>query len=157
MGKDFTASSLVFMLRTILKQRSKQLTMQFLNDELHRWRSETKSEAMHFGKFTWDLLDYDGPRNYPKGKWSKGMDTGKVTKFIELLISQHDHGEHEDMLATILDGCQSIGVFSGLFFLLRFSYSRKKLTEQSLEGIDFFNAIPNWLEWLWIQTRHSTS
>ena len=87
------------------------------------------------------MLDYDGPRIYPKGKLSKGMYAGKVTKFIQWLIFQHDNGQHEDMPATILSGCQSIGVFLRVV----------------LEGIDFFNANPKWLEWLWVQTRRSTS
>jgi len=31
-----------------------------------------KNERVHFGRLSWDLLDYEGPRKYPKGKWSKG-------------------------------------------------------------------------------------
>lgn len=45
MGKDFCGSVLVFMLKTVLKQRSKSESIKFLNEELRRWRQETKSEA----------------------------------------------------------------------------------------------------------------
>lgn len=113
-GKDFCGSSLIYMLRTVMNKGSKSESMQFLNQELRRFQQSERTEAVHFGKFSWDLLDYDGPRNFPQGKWSKGMDTGKVTKFIEFLVPnyllEHDDG-HQAMLALIKDACGFIGTF----------------------------------------------
>ncbi|CAK9101825.1 Uncharacterized protein SCF082_LOCUS47603 [Durusdinium trenchii] len=119
LGKDFCGSSLVFMLKGVMKKKSKSESMSFLNEELRRWQHISKS-SVHFGKFTWDLLDYDGPRNYPKGKWSKGMDTGKVTKFIEFLLSEilveNQGGVDRPMLVLIQDACKSIGAFLRTLF-----------------------------------------
>lgn len=115
LGKEFCASSLVFLLQTVMKQRNKESSMAFLNDEMRRLQSCRTVETMHFGRFSWDLLDYDGPHSYPKGKWSKGMDTANVTKLIETLVSEylseHSSGPHGQMLQLIYDGCSSIGEF----------------------------------------------
>lgn len=116
-GKDFCASSLVYMLQGVLKQRSKEDSMQFLNQELQRFQKSHTCERVHFGKLTWDLLGYKGPRIYPFAKWSKGMDTGKVTKLIEWLTEEHVHGDAQDtMLTLIRDACVSMGVFLRTLF-----------------------------------------
>ena len=119
-GKDFCGSSLVFMLRTVMKKANKNASMIFLNQELSRFQSYHPGEGCHFGKLSWDLLDYDGPRSFPQGKWSKGMDTGTVTKFIEFLVLEHlldhEHSQHGPMLVLIRDACSSIGVFLRTLF-----------------------------------------
>eukprot|EP00438_Fugacium_kawagutii_P004985 Skav215282 [mRNA] locus=scaffold2522:114524:116110:+ [translate_table: standard] len=120
LGKDFCASCLVFLLRSVMRQSNKVESMVFLNQELQRYQRETGQESVHFGKFSWDLLDYEGPRSYPMGKWSKGMDTGKVTKFIEFLVLEclvnTVPDQHIPMLSLIRDACAAIGAFLRTIF-----------------------------------------
>ena len=143
LGKDFAASSLVFMLRTLLKKRSKVESMKFLNEELLRWRRETKSESLHCGRISWDLLDYEGPRSYPKGKWSKGMDTGKVIKFTEWLLSEHDHGDHGEMLGEIQSACASVGEFVRILFAGAFFLNNQEAHKAVTSGYSFLMSYSN--------------
>eukprot|EP00435_Cladocopium_sp_Y103_P013820 s3258_g3.t1 len=133
-------SSLIFLLKTVMYKGSKANSMSFLNQELQRWQRISKS-PQHFGRFTWDLLDYDGPRKYPKGKWSKGMDTGKVTKFIEFLLSEilaeNEHSEHGPMLTLIQDGCKSIGVFLRTLFKAGFFLTEQEAHQAISAGYTF--------------------
>lgn len=84
--------------------------------------AETR-ERINFTKFTLDLLGYQGSRSYPKGHWSKSMDTATVSKFIEHLCAQHAHEFPSDRcLGLIYEGCSAIQhffhvVFSASYFL----------------------------------------
>ena len=124
-----------------MKQRNKESSMEFLNDEMRRFQACRKAEPMHFGRFTWDLLDYDGPHSYPKGKWSKGMDTANVTKLIEILVSEylseHSGGPHGQMLHLIHDGCTSIGAFLRSLFGAGFFLSQPDAHKAIFAGHSF--------------------
>eukprot|EP00435_Cladocopium_sp_Y103_P057223 s221_g19.t1 len=139
-GVNNLLPSLIFLLKTVMYKGSKANSMSFLNQELQRWQRISKSPP-HFGKFTWDLLDYDGPRKYPKGKWSKGMDTGKVTKFIEFLLSEilpeNERSEHGPMLTLIQDGCKSSGVFLRTLFKAGFFLTEQEAHQAISAGYTF--------------------
>ena len=143
LGKDFCGSSLIFLLKTVMHKGNKANSMSFLNEELRRWQRISKSPP-HFGKFTWDLLDYDGPRKYPKGKWSKGMDTGKVTKFIEFLLSEIlVENEHGPMLTLIQEGCKSIGIFLRTLFKAGFFLTEQEAHQAISAGYTFLLTYQN--------------
>ncbi|CAK9049554.1 unnamed protein product [Durusdinium trenchii] len=141
LGKDYCGSSIVFLLRTVLKKRSKEESMKFLNEELSCFQRIHGGEPTHFGKLSWDLLDYDGPRHFPCGKWSKGMDTGKVCKFLGFLISEylpdHEHGPHGPMLILMRDATSSIGGFLRTVFGAGFFLSEQEAQKAIADGYKF--------------------
>lgn len=126
-GKEFCASALVYMLKSkhCLKKKTMDKSIHFLNEQLKRFQIERKVSPLACGKLSWDLLDYNGPRMFPKGKWSKGMDTGKITKFVEILSAELLEGSHGDThLKLIHDASVAIGtfvrtLFAGGFFLTK--------------------------------------
>ena len=126
-GKEFCASALVYMLKTkhCLKKKTMDKSMLCLNEQLKRLQLERKVSPLACGKLSWDLLDYNGPRMFPKGKWSKGMDTGKVTKLVEILSAELLEGNEGDThLQLIHDASVAVGtfirtLFAGGFFLTK--------------------------------------
>ena len=123
MGKEFCASSLVYMLKKkgCLKRKNAELSMANLNNVLKTLQKSGTIESLHCGRLSWDLLDYSGPRKFPKGKWPKGMDTAKVTVLVESLAAEHlGNFPNDGILKLIHMGAEAIGVFLRTLFAAGF-------------------------------------
>ena len=122
LGKDFTASSLIYMAKTIFKQRKLKSSIDDINAELKSYLKE-KKEKLNFGSFSLDLLGYVSARSFPKGHWSKNMDTATVSKFVEHVAMKHASAFSDyAILPLIAEACSAIGhfmhiIFSSGFFL----------------------------------------
>ena len=122
LGKDFTASAIVYIAKTLFKQRKLQRSLDDLNAALKVFLQTTK-ERLNFAQFTLDSLGYYSGRVYPKGHWSKNMDTATVSKFVEHVCMEHATDVSRDaILSLILEACGAIHhfmyiVFSASFFL----------------------------------------
>ena len=123
-GKDFVASALVYMLKGLYGQGSVAKNLAAMNADLKKYLRMTKAK-LHCGSLTADLLGYSSTRDYPKGRWSKSMDTAVLTKFVVVLLSQHAWEttvSHCNLLKEILESAYSIGrvirtCLGGTFFL----------------------------------------
>ena len=122
LGKDFTASSLVYLLKSVYKQRNIKDSVVILNDNLKVFLKESR-EHLHFGRITLELLGYSSSRSYPYGHWSKNMDTATMSKFVEYICLENLQDYRGDpIFGLILEACAAIGqfmhvVFSADFFL----------------------------------------
>ncbi|CAK9082109.1 Uncharacterized protein SCF082_LOCUS39051 [Durusdinium trenchii] len=121
-GKDFTASALIYIAKTVFKQSKIQRSVESMNGEMRNFMKEEK-ERFNFGHFSLDLLGYASSRSFPKGHWSKNMDTATVSKFIEYICRKHIQDFPDDtILGEIFEACGAIHhfmsvVFAGSFFL----------------------------------------
>ncbi|CAK9072400.1 unnamed protein product [Durusdinium trenchii] len=121
-GKDFTASALIYIAKTVFKQSKIQRSVESMNGEMRNFMKEEK-ERFNFGHFSLDLLGYASSRSFSKGHWSKNMDTATVSKFIEYICRKHIQDFPDDtILGEIFEACGAIHhfmsvVFAGSFFL----------------------------------------
>lgn len=76
-GKDFTASCIIYFCKTIYRSRKIDDSLANLNVDFRKFIQETK-EKVHVRSFSFQLLGYSGSRSYPKGHWSKNLDTAAV-------------------------------------------------------------------------------
>ena len=122
LGKDFTASALVYMCKSLYKQRRLELALGPLNIEFKQFLREEK-EKVNFSCLTFEMLGYASSKSFPKGHWSKNMDTAVVSKFIEHACATHVFAFPDDpCIPLIIDACAAIHqfmtvVFSGSFYL----------------------------------------
>ncbi|CAE7565453.1 unnamed protein product [Symbiodinium sp. CCMP2592] len=110
-GLDFSASALIYMMKTLYGLGSVAKDLEALNADLKRWMTRTKNR-LHCGRLTEDLLGYSGTREYPEGKWSKNMDTAVIMKFIVYLLERPEFQQQvqgDDLLREILAAAQAIG------------------------------------------------
>lgn len=121
-GKDFTGSALIYVAKSIFRRSRLQLSIDDMNAELKQYL-RTSGEKMNFANFTLELLGYGSSRTYPKGHWSKNMDTATVSKFIEHVCCKHVFDFPDDRcIGLIIDACGAIHqfmrvVFSAAYFL----------------------------------------
>lgn len=121
--KDFSASALIYICKSVCKQRNIQLSMAKINEQLQEFLQDNKGERLNFKRFTLDLLGYVSSRSFPFGHWNKNMDTATVCKFVQYLCEKNPAKVGEDsILESILDVCSAVGhfmhiVFSAAFFL----------------------------------------
>eukprot|EP00438_Fugacium_kawagutii_P032960 Skav223870 [mRNA] locus=scaffold1226:226027:227643:+ [translate_table: standard] len=119
-GKDFTASALIYIAKVVFKQSKIQQSIDCINAEMKQFKTEEK-ERFNFGHFSLDLLGYASSRSYPKGHWSKNMDTATVSKFIEYICRKHMQNFAGDIiLESIYDACGAIHHFMSVLFSASF-------------------------------------
>ena len=122
LGKDYAASCLVYLCKSIYKQRRIDTSLQLLNADFRQFLQDTK-EKCNFRQFSFEMLGYESSRSYPKGHWSKNMDTATVCKFVEHACVKYVFDFPDDeCIAVIIDACGAIHqfmtiVFTGSFFL----------------------------------------
>eukprot|EP00438_Fugacium_kawagutii_P009434 Skav202045 [mRNA] locus=scaffold1138:363163:364701:- [translate_table: standard] len=139
-GKDFSASALIYLMKTVFKQRNINVSLGLVNDELKTWRQRTK-EHLHFGKLTFDLLGYSSSRTYPVGHWSKNMDTASVTRFVQFLCQGGlVTCPGDEILETILDACGVAEHFMHLLFTCSFFLTETEAWQLIQAGQSFLNA-----------------
>ena len=110
-GQDFTASALVYSIKVLFGLGGVDRDLNALNAVLKTWLHTSKSK-LHCGRFTKDLLGYNGTREYPEGKWSKNMDTAVITKFLLHLLelpSSQAAVRRDDILQEILAAAKAMG------------------------------------------------
>lgn len=141
-GKEFAASSLIYIMKTVFKKRKLESSLEPLNDCLQRYRQLHKKERANFGrKISLELLGYKSGRVYPSGHWSKGADTAFVTKFIDWLMVEIFRGDHGDEWGSdaILHGIQAYGKAVGAF--LRILYASGYFLESNDAREAIFNGL----------------
>ena len=123
-GKDFTASSIIYIMKHVYKRRNIHLSLTCVNEELKTFLKNNKAERIHFGNFSLDLLGYQTARSFPYGHWSKNMDTATIGKFVEHLclkgLVDHPNGE---ILSRMIDACAAISHFMHILFTSAFYLS----------------------------------
>lgn len=121
-GKDFTASSIIYALKSIYRKNRLDDSLADLNAAFKQFRTDTK-ERVNFSQFTFEMLGYASARSYPKGHWSKNMDTATVSKFVEhIFVAKAFDFSGGKCVELIIDACGAIHqfmqvVFSASFFL----------------------------------------
>ena len=123
-GKEFAASSLIYIMKTVFKMRKLESSLEPVNGCLQRYRQLHKKERANFGKkISLELLGYKSGRVYPSGHWSKGADTAFVTKFIDWLMVEILMGHHGDEWGSdpILQAIQAYGIAVGAFFRILYA------------------------------------
>ena len=120
-GKDFVASSLIYLIKTAFKKNNMAVGMDAFNARLQAHFLQHKSDRCHFGKtMTFDLLGYSSSKDYPTGHWSKGADTASLCKVVEcitgeVLVASADLCD-DWILKTILAAATAIGNFFRVVF-----------------------------------------
>ena len=120
-GKDFVASSLIYLIKTAFKKNNMAVSMDAFNARLQAHFLQHKSDRCHFGKtMTFDLLGYSSSKDYPTGHWSKGADTASLCKVVEcitgeVLVASADLCD-DWILKTILAAATAIGNFFRVVF-----------------------------------------
>ena len=109
--KEFSASCMIYIMKTLLKQRSMAASLSMLNDNLREFLSSHKGERIHFKKLTLDLLGYQSSRDYPSGCWSKSLDSAVMMKFVAYIIGKPDHEQQvqEDQMLQLMRGAAENG------------------------------------------------
>ena len=116
-GKDFTASAIIYMMKQVYRRRNINQSLDDINQEFKAWLSNNKTERIHFGSFSLELLGYYGSRSFPKGHWSKNMDTATIGKFVgDLCIKGLVDFPRDEFLSLILDACSTIAHFMHILF-----------------------------------------
>lgn len=135
-GKDFVASSIVYMIKTAFKRNSIAASLEVFNSELATYFSEHKKDRCHFGKkLKLDLLGYVSSKDFPTGHWSKGADTTKLGKVLES-ISRKVLANHDDLRDDwILNNISLAAVTIGNFFRMLFKASFKLKPEEAQTAI----------------------
>lgn len=123
-GKDFTASSIIYIMKHVYKRRNIHLSLTCVNEELKTFLKNNKAERIHFGNFSLDLLGYQTARSFPYGHWSKNMDTATIGKFVEHLCLKGlvDH-PNDEILSRMIDACAAISHFMHILFTSAFYLS----------------------------------
>ena len=117
--KDFSASSLIYFLKSLLKQRSIDASLNLLNAELGVFLQTHKTERIHFRKLTLDLLGYTSSKDYPSGHWSKNMDSATMMKFCLFILNKPENADmvHTDpLLQEIQKACEHSNTFMRRLF-----------------------------------------
>ncbi|CAE7313361.1 unnamed protein product [Symbiodinium sp. CCMP2592] len=154
-GQDFTASALVYSMKTLFGLGGVVRDLNELNGFLKSFLRQSKSR-LHCGRLTQDLLGYSSTREYPEGKWSKNMDTATISKFIIHLLQLPQFQASvrgDDILQEILAAAKAMErviktclkaeyfmspadteavVESGYAFLMRYSALVRKCYDRSL-------------------------
>lgn len=92
--------------------------------DFRKFIQETK-EKVHFRSFSLQLLGYNGSRSYPKGHWSKNLDTAVVGKFIEHVCAQHAFEYMQDpCIPLIIEASGAIHQFMHIVFTASFFFDR---------------------------------
>ena len=121
-GKDWSASAIIYVCKRPLKQRSIAKSLAVANVEFDKFRKQS-GKRVAFKHFALDLLSYSTSGSFPSGKWSKNMDTAIVCQFVEDLALQNLHPEEVDaVLQLIVDGSSAASQlmhipFGGSFWL----------------------------------------
>lgn len=142
-GKEFCASSLIYIMKTVFKMRKLESSLEPLNNCLQRYKVLHKKERAHFGKkISLELLGYKSGRVYPSGHWSKGADTAFVAKFIDWLMVDIFSGDRGDewrsdlILGAIQAYCAAVGVFFRTLFASSYFLESADAREAILNGLD---------------------
>ena len=140
-AKDFCASSIIYIAKTVYSARSIKASLNQVDQELANYKASHKKERCHFGThLSLDLLGYESTRTYPSGHWSKGADSSFFTKFVEYLVEsnfeQNDGLKKDKMLEYILTACRAAGallrtLFKGSFWLSK--HEAEKVIERGYE------------------------
>ena len=126
LGKDYAASCLVYLCKSIYKQRRIDTSLQLLNADFRQFLQDTK-EKCNFRQFSFDMLGYESSRSYPKGHWSKNMDTATVCKFVEHACVKYVFDFLDDeCIAVIIDACGAIHQFMTIVFTGSFFFNRTR-------------------------------
>ena len=115
-GKDFTASALIYAMKKLYGLGGVKRDLKALNEALKVFLRAQKTR-LHCGFLTEDLLGYTGTREYPEGKWSKNMDTAVLMKFVVHLCESFAPQVQDDyILEKILETATAIGNVIRAFF-----------------------------------------
>eukprot|EP00435_Cladocopium_sp_Y103_P057543 s710_g19.t2 len=110
-GKDFSASSCIYFLRSIFKARNIDISLETANTELRAYLKNTK-DRISFSKLTFDLLGYESSKSFPVGHWSKNLDTATMMKFVERVAKDHlPIYEGDEILKLIAEASEAMGSF----------------------------------------------
>lgn len=104
-GRDFSASSLVYILTNLYEGSSVPENLETMNADLKQFLKETKKH-IHFKKLSRDMLGFASTSVYPSGHWSKGMDTPIMIQFVGWLLNKFDATSRVDLLLKA--GCDAI-------------------------------------------------
>lgn len=141
-GKDFAASSLLYIMKVCFKTRKLKDALTPLNSKLAEYMRNNKGERCHFGKrITLELLGYSSSRSYPSGRWSKGADTAFMCKYVEHLVSEiikeGGDGSADEIILAIRDACCALGQYMRLLFSASFWFTPTEAWESVVSGCEF--------------------
>lgn len=136
-GKDFTASCIIYFCKTIYRSRKMDDSLANLNVDFRKFIQE-KKEKVHFRMFSFQLLGYVGSRSYPKGHWSKNLDTAVVGKFIEHCCAEHAFEYMQDpCIPLIIEASGAIHQFMHIVFTASFFLTEEEAWQMIAAGHAF--------------------
>ena len=104
-GRDFAASSLVYILTNHYEGTSVAENIEAMNNDLKVFLRTTKRQ-LHFRNLSKQMLGFTSSSTYPSGHWSKGMDTPVMIYFVEWLLNKFGGASRIDLL--LKDACRAI-------------------------------------------------
>ena len=104
-GRDFAASSLVYILTNHYEGTSVAENIEAMNNDLKVFLRTTKRQ-LHFRNLFKQMLGFTSSSTYPSGHWSKGMDTPVMIYFVEWLLNKFGGASRIDLL--LKDACRAI-------------------------------------------------
>ena len=115
LGMDFAASACMYICKTVFKRSRLDLSLGDLKVEFKQFLQQTK-EKVNFSILTMELLGYASSKSFPKGHWSKNMDTARVCKFVEHVASKYALSFADTCIPLLLDACGAIHQFMQIIF-----------------------------------------
>lgn len=133
-GRDFAASSLVYILTNHYDGSSVAENIEAMNADLKLFLQATKKQ-IHFRKLSKQLLGFQSSSVYPSGHWSKGMDTPVMIYFVEWLLNKFGGESRIDLL--LKDACKAIRLFMTTILSASLWMTRVEARTVGLGGLHF--------------------
>ena len=109
-GKDFSASAIIFFIRSIFRARNVDDSLAMINEQLRVYLQSSK-DRIHFSKLTFDLLGYESSKTFPVGHWSKNLDTATMMKFVDHVAKEHVPIYDDEILRCVAEASEAVGTF----------------------------------------------
>ena len=108
-GRDFSGSSLVFILK-LYDAPSIPIAIEAMNADLKQFLRDS-ARQLRFKLLSRDLLGYASDQSFPTGHWNKAMDTPVMVEFVYWLLSRREAAVTSDRLLQVMQsGARAIGV-----------------------------------------------